>query len=211
MAVSKKMNFWLSDDENQEIVLTSQTKVNLLRLYRFIESVINPESRNTNSIIPFIQRTLRQRQLNDDALAVFIISCERAIKKIKAGEKIGNIPAFIRGISFKVIQELSREYHPQNQLIDKLKNRTEFTAGEEFLIPEYTTDYNVQRIIEAWEKLTSEERKILWFRIVEEFSWSEIADYLVEEGNEQKKDDKLIPRLRKRCCRALDKLRKSFD
>ncbi|MGB3204072.1 MAG: hypothetical protein WBB28_03720 [Crinalium sp.] len=177
----------------------------------FINTLFKSEEKKAYLVLAFIRRTLNQFNLNHyyDEVDVILKARDIRLKKITSGVQVTNEQAFFRSICFNVIRGLSKKTKRQEKNINKLKDRSVFTDSKEYLIPELTTDKNVEALFKALSELSKLEYKILILREVKELSWKDIGQILVK-SNEEIDDTNLVSRVRKKGERALKKLRNSF-
>ncbi len=157
------------------------------------------------SLIPFIQRTLRQFQLdsyyqpNDVLNEAFL-----RLKKKQEIEDISNIHGWLKGTAWNIIREYSRKRQREtlmpNEMYEEISDLNSNSYAES--LEEYE---HLREVREAFLQLPTEKQELLSLRFVRGLSWNEIADYYRERGEKTS-----AVTLRKRHERAINALRKQF-
>ncbi|NES20705.1 MAG: sigma-70 family RNA polymerase sigma factor [Symploca sp. SIO3E6] len=163
-------------------------------------------------ILPFIKRVLKQFKLYSyyEERDIFLEAYARAVKKIEAGGVIDKVPAWFKTTSYNVIRELSKDKNRQQSLIKRLANSGQLIGENVYHIPEHIIDSNVKLLTKSLKDLKSEDRIVLKLRIIDNLSWKEIGNYLVEIGKEVDNSTQLEQRLRQRGNRAMKRLRRIY-
>jgi len=178
---------------------------------KFMVDALGPDKdESKRKLILFISRTLHQFNLNNQYQPADILAdayC-RVIDKIRRGEKICNIPAFLNRMTFNIIREKSRE---------NIKNRIPREIKSSLILEQYEVsrsapfyqnnidDKHIDCLLEALENISPDSREILDLRIVQGWSWERIRKYYETQGK-----DLSAACLRKRGQRALESLRQRF-
>jgi DNA-directed RNA polymerase specialized sigma24 family protein len=177
-----------------------------LKLFNeFYEDLLSPYSATTrSSTFPFIRSKLIQFRLWPDYNEVTILQevYIRTIEKILKGSTITNPSSWVCSVAFRYIRELSRcrvRYtHVDGQFLDLL-------SSEEGVSSEIITDEMV-KVGQAFQALSPKEKLLLTHKIVLNESWTEIQDFLEQEGYGRCE----LPALRKQKERALLRLRSIY-
>lgn len=174
----------------------------------------NQEESGFPHILRTIERKLRQYQLRDrlSSYEIFNEACNRAIKKCEEGEEISNIPAWFRTACFYIVSEKSREF---KRIDSALQASTETNYSLEELIDSQlcnsnrSTQLDILEMLEIYHQLPKLEQKILYLQ-ASGLSWEEVADRLIESG-EQEGDRKHVGQaIAQRASRARKQLRKQY-
>jgi DNA-directed RNA polymerase specialized sigma24 family protein len=161
------------------------------------------EDENLNSLLPAINRWLRQFQLqnNRDAYEVFSETYKRAAEVLDAGRTIDNIPAWFRTTAFNVVREWSRSSRREacepHDVIEKTRN-----ASVDFI----AAPLAVLDMLKIFNELDPVDQKILKLN-ASGLSWQEVADQLNhDEANRFTADS-----VAQRACRSRKKLREFYS
>ena len=179
----------------------------LNQLDRVATTILSPqEDPSIPRILLFIKRTLKQYRLYPrvEESEVFVEAYLRAYEQIKAGKSINSLPAYLRGISFNIIREYSR-----NQTNDNLGNQRLEGDARSIAEANAQTDLEgmasitIKTLLNSFQQSNSADWEILRLRVIQGLSWQEVADALgwTTQG-------KTIAGLRKKGKRALARLRK---
>ena len=178
-------------------------------LERFVtDSLSSKRDESQRQLILFIKRTLLQFNLDQDYSPASILgeAYFRATEKIRNGEVINNVPAFLNRVAFNIIRE-KRRCHSRIDKIDKKHIEISKTNLHES-IDSFSSAYKseeVENLQAALHQISQDDLEILVLRIVKGLSWDEVRDHYLK-----KNQDLPVSRLRKRGQRALTKLRQSF-
>jgi DNA-directed RNA polymerase specialized sigma24 family protein len=133
----------------------------------------------------------------------------RTRSQIYEGKSIENIPGYLRGVCFKIIQEYSRKRGRFRDLENRLiTNDFYLTVSSIDLSLEGFSDEQIEVLSQALEKLSPTDVEILKLRIIEELSW----DQVVERINAKSDGGKRLSNqaARKKGSRALKRLQQNF-
>ena len=186
--------------------------INLLMLQIFLD----PKDINEHNVLPFINYLLRKFELSGiiEEIDILIEVYTTAIRKIREDNyHIKKPPSWFKGTALNLIRNISKEMKKEEKVVtylqaeryDSIRNKKQVT---EPVISE--DNLKVKAIIEALDCLSDSDKKIIVWRIVDGYSWSDIAEKMVECGDEAVFDNRLIQRLRKRGQRAIHKLRQTY-
>jgi DNA-directed RNA polymerase specialized sigma24 family protein len=179
----------------------------------FVQECLN-EPTDSHHIFPLIRKFLWQRKLNGflDEKEILNEAYCRAIKAVKSGKKLVNIPAWFKTTCLYIISEAKKDEIKVKNCSMKLKNTEGFDEASEGNIDfEYSLiQKNVDSLIFVLETLSKEERSLLILWKVKGYSWSEIGVHLGKHKAGLVDDKKMQANLRKQGQRILEKLRKTI-
>jgi len=168
-------------------------------------------SSNTNNslFLAFIRRSLKQFNLDKGYTETDIVNevYLRGVKTLQKGKVIESLSGWIRGVAYNYIRELSREKSRLVQLedyyLDEEKNVKEVGKNLTEIEDEELLS-QLELVSEDFKKLTLQEQKLLFYKVIEDWSWQEI------QGLEEFQC--FTPSaLRKRKERIMKKLRRSLE
>ena len=206
-------------DDNETIETTEarcpETPEYRQQLNRAIDLMLsNKEESGFPSILRTINRHLRQYKLQDrfSPYEVFNEACDRAFKKLEKGEKIPNIPPWFRTTCFNIIREWHRETI-RTDGVDYSHFRDDQDSGEEKEIgnynPNQTTNLDVLAMYEMYIQLPKLDQKVLYLS-ASGLSWEEIADRLIESGEQSGDRNHVSQALAQRASRSRKRLRQLY-
>ena len=155
----------------------------------------------------YIGRTLHQFKLdgiyyiND----VIVEADSITTRKIEEGEKITNLPGWLRKVAHNVIRNFSRKELRQKRIISKLKSRANALHYDEANYCEDFAERQIDKLLKNFYGLTELEQRILTLRHLQGLSWKEVSSQLVADGLEMSNPG-LVDRVRKQGHRAKEKL-----
>ncbi|MEM0978742.1 MAG: RNA polymerase sigma factor [Cyanobacteria bacterium P01_H01_bin.58] len=151
-----------------------------------------------------VTRQLYQFRLSKTYSAREIITeaYTRGIKNIEKGISINNPPAWLRRTCLNVIRDFKRE----QQRLDNPK-LDQYPWCHSTVFSDLMKQEDILAIRIAFQKLSVDDQMILQKRVVEGFSWQEIADSMVSPDGQSPK----VGTIRQRGARALKRLRQIFD
>jgi hypothetical protein len=174
-----------------------------------VQIFLDPKDIGTHNVLPYIFYLLRKFNLDGyfSEFDVLIEAYTIAISKTKEGYIIKNPTSWFKGTALMIIRNLKRESKKQDSVKKKL--RKEETGIDKVDSLEFTNE--LEPVLVAFKNLREEDRYILTLRIVKGLTWSSIAERMIDEGKEDSVfSAELLVRLRKRCQRALDRLRVNY-
>lgn len=166
------------------------------------EELLKKDSPKGRTLWVSVKRNLQQFNLTNSYTEACIINevYLRAVKAHEQGTKIDNLLAWSRKTSFNYVRELSRTQR-RAQPIDNVQLEAKPVPVTDEMIDDDLSDIRT-----AFERLSSEEQKLLSLSVVEELSWKEIRKLLLQVGAEDRKE----ATLRKAKERALKRLRENY-
>jgi DNA-directed RNA polymerase specialized sigma24 family protein len=174
----------------------------------------NQEESGFPHILRTIERKLRQYQLRDrlSSYEVFNEACNRAIKKCEKGEEIPNISAWFRTTCFYVISEKSREFKRIDSVIQsspESNSNLEELIDSQLCNSNSSTHLDILEMLEIYQQLPELEQKILYLQ-ASGLSWEEVADQLIESGEQEGDRRQISQAIAQRASRARKQLRKQY-
>jgi DNA-directed RNA polymerase specialized sigma24 family protein len=157
----------------------------------------NPRAR---SLLSFIRRTLREFHIDSlhTEFEVFNEAYMRGVTFVLKGNTIRSPKAWMRTTTFNVIRELSREqrrYQP-----------TDCENIENLLVTEDVIELDIRSVAIALQSLELSDRRIIELKTMQNLSWKEVGQRLVELGEKHQNE----AALRKRGQRAMQRLRQLY-
>ena len=207
----------VDDKETNETIEARcpQTPEYRQQLNRAIDLMLsNKEESGFPSILRTINRHLRQYKLQDrvSPYEVFNEACDRAFKKLEKGEKIPNIPPWFRTTCFNIIREWSRDTI-RTDGVNCSYPRDDQNSEEEQEIGNYNpnqmTNLDVLAMYEMYVQLSKLDQKVLYLS-ASGLSWEEIADRLIESGEQSGDRSHVSQALAKRASRSRKRLRQLY-
>lgn len=172
------------------------------RFFEEFQVLLNSGSPSGISMLAFINRSLRQFNLNDSYTAEEILSDAfiRGVESIESGKTIDSSLAWMRATAFNIIRERSRTQKRILQLeeswLGDLQNQT-IDIDEQLI-------YQCEWVEVAFAMLSPEEKKLLMLKIWQNLSFREIAQWYhsqgfvdITEATLRKRKERTIKRLRK--------------
>lgn len=178
-----------------------------------IQFLLKPDNPHARSLLAFIQRTLRQFQLEDyiTEVDIFIEAYLRGVRLTgEAGTAIQRPKAWMRQTALNIIRECKRDrLRYRLMALDELVEQAIVRQSPE----EWESRWGdaditeeIQAVIQALDSLEPMDRQLIWLRIIEGLSWKDVQVQLLAEGE--------LPisnvALRKRGQRALERLRQAY-
>lgn len=165
-------------------------------------------------ILGTIKRHLRQYKLQDrfSPYDVFNEAYDRAFKKLEKGEEIPNIPPWFRTTCFNIIREWSREtIRTDGVNCSYPKDDQDGEREQEIGIynPNQMTNLDLLAMYELYKQLPELTRKVLRLH-VSGMSWEEIADQLIESGEQSGDRSHVAQALAQRASRSRKCLRSLY-
>lgn len=165
-------------------------------------------------ILRTINSHLRRYKLQNrfSPYEVFNEACDRAFEKFKKGEEIPNIPPWFRTTCFNIIREWSRKairtdgvncFYPR----DDQDSEREQEIG--IYNPNQMTNLDLLAMYELYEQLPELDRKVLCLHVAG-ISWEEIADQLIDSGEQSGDQVHVAQALAKRASRSRKRLRSLY-
>lgn len=168
------------------------------------------ENKEIKGILPFIKRTLEQFQLDHDydQYDVFLESYKRTKVAIIRGKFISNMPVWLKRTSYNIVREWRKDKNRQEKIVQYLLNGNDTVYLDEDKLVDYAVGRNLEILINEVKALERKDYSILYLRIIKEYSWKEIGEYLFEnelemESNPKKREEKL----RQKGKRIMEKIR----
>ncbi|MGD1930971.1 MAG: RNA polymerase sigma factor [Leptolyngbyaceae cyanobacterium] len=170
-----------------------------------IQSLFDGSNENASNFFASITRQLYQFGLGRtyDAKEIIAEAYARGVKSINSGNNIHNPLGWVRRTALYVIREFKRE----QQRADNPKIvRLPWSPGG-IVFSELMLEEDFLTVQTAVQQLSTEEQEILSQRIIEDLSWKEIGQNLLDsEGNPLKEGT-----ARQRGARSLNKLRQLYE
>jgi hypothetical protein len=165
-------------------------------------------------ILRTINRHLRQYKLQDrfSPYEVFSEACDRAFKKFEKGEEIPNIPPWFRTTCFNITREWNRatiRTDGVNCFYPKDDQDSEREQEIRIYNPNQMTNLDLLAMYEVYAQLPELDRKVLCLH-VSGMSWEEIADRLIESGEQSGDRIHVAQALAQRASRSRKRLRSLY-
>lgn len=165
-------------------------------------------------ILGTIKRHLRQYKLQDrfSPYEVFSEACDRAFKKFEKGEEIPNIPAWFRTTCFNIIREWSRTTIRTDGVNCSYPRDDQDSEREQEIgiyNPNQMTNLDFLAMYEIYAQLSALDRKVLCLS-VSGMSWEEVADRLIESGEQSGDRNHVAQALAQRASRSRKRLRSLY-
>lgn len=175
-----------------------------------LSDILRKDNSYSYPILSAIQRTLRQYHLDGQYEAYEILheAYLRGKHKIRAGEVIHNPHVWLRATSFNVIYERKRKHRDSTtepQVLESVLTDPRLT-----LMQQQVQNEELDQLYQALHLLHQEDPKgtaLLYLRIVRNFTWKQIQQWLVGQGEPNTKEVVL----RNRASRAKRRLRDIFQ
>ncbi len=166
------------------------------------------------SIFRTIKRHLRQYKLQDrfSPYEVFSEACDRAFKKLEKGEEIPNIPPWFRTTCFNIIREWSRETTRTDGVNCSYPRDDQDSEREQEIgiyNPNQMTTLDLLAMYEVYTQLPELDRKVLCLHVAG-MRWEEIADQLIDSGEQSGDRVHVAQALAKRASRCRKHLRSLY-
>ena len=162
--------------------------------------LLQKQSPDGRSLFLFIKRSLRGFHLEGThtEIEVFNEAYMRGVALTLKGNTIRNPKAWIRKTAFNVIRELSREAQRcQPRDSDYI---------ESSLVAEEIIELDIEAVLSALQELELSDRLLIELKTVQNLSWKEVGQTLVESGEKPQTE----AALRKRGQRAMQRLRQIY-
>ena len=163
------------------------------RLEKFnhaIRLLLQPQSSEARSLMAFIRRSLRQFHLHGlySDIDIFMDAYLRGADHVSNPDKpdISSVYPWMRSTAYNVIRELSRECRQRpcefNDVVEQHQHR--HWGNDEYAELQSCLERQIRQVVQALKILSREERRIIYLRILEQLSWQEVQQRLVEEYGE---------------------------
>jgi len=185
------------------------------RLNRSIQIMLSGrEESEFPPILRTIKRHLRQYKLQDrfSPYEVFSEAYDRAFKKLEKGEEIPNIPPWLTRTCFNIIREWSRETIRTDGVNCFYPNDDQDSEREQEIRiynPNQMTNLDLLAMYEVYAQLPELDRKVLCLHIAG-MRWEEIADRLIESGEQSGDRSHVAQALAQRASRSRKRLRSLY-
>jgi DNA-directed RNA polymerase specialized sigma24 family protein len=156
------------------------------------------------SLLAFINRNIKQYNLNCDADVIVSEAYLRGLKFLDSGQEIRNPTAWLRKTAHNVIRELSREQLKEQPMESELIS--ERLASKSDLIPDEIDDAALTVMRLSFQQLRLSERQILTLRFLYNLSWKDVVEEARTRGESMTSEV-----ARQRGKRALKHLKKIFE
>lgn len=174
-------------------------------------SLLGSSNPSSKYLLKFIHFRLHSFQL-DSIYSPFDVLNEaylRGVQLINSGKKIIHYEGWIRGTCYNIIREMSRSQRKTRyESLDSHQAHQEIAINllseDELEALEDLEKYK-ETLSTSLSLLQPQEREILLLRLIEELSWEEIHDILMNKGNNISTTS-----LRQKGRRALERLRKLY-
>lgn len=174
-----------------------------------IEWLLKSHNPRARSLFSFIRRTLGQFHLEKvcSDSEVFNEAYRRGIDFIMKGNRIYCVNAWIRKTSYNVIREFSRDRKRFHSMESKIMERV---MASRLLVSEAVIERDLEAVSLALQQimqsLSRGDRLILCLRTFENSSWKQVAQCLIELGEEPQSE----AALRKRGQRIMQRMRCAY-
>lgn len=174
-----------------------------------IEEILGRDNPYSYSMLTAIERFLRQFRLSSrvEAYEVLAEAYLRGKKLMQTGQVIENPHAWLRSTSFNIVRERSRKL--KHQPIDPHLVASLVSDAQENPISLQILREDIDALRLALQRLKAEEpegAELLYLRTVEEWSWQQIREWLIQQNREAPNE----VTLRQRASRAKKRLRRIF-
>lgn len=175
------------------------------------QALLDQNNPDTRSIWCFVERTLRQYNLDSHITAdeVLMEAYLRGIRQIVNRQKmIVNPLGWIRLTANYIILEYSRTLRRSVSLetVRSAESKLAVAGEMDNLVRQEEIEANIQALYAALKQLPIREQEILLWRHVEDLPWCEVGQRLIDCGEAEVNE----PTLRQQGYRALVRLRKLF-
>lgn len=163
--------------------------------------LLQAQSPRARSLLSFVQRTLRQYHLEGlhHEFEIFNEAYMRGVTCILKGKSIKSPRAWMRTTTLYVICELSRA----SKRCQSLEHEY---YSEGLMVEESSIELDIQTVQAALRELEPSDRLIVTLRVVEDLSWKQVQQRLLELGEPYQTEEAL----RKRGQRMMQRLREEF-
>ncbi|NEP26441.1 sigma-70 family RNA polymerase sigma factor [Moorena sp. SIO3I6] len=169
-------------------------------------SLETKEAKYYAALFNVIKSKLRQFNLPDDQIYEVINETYlRGIKRLESGQEIKNHRAWIRGTSFNVIREMSREQKKQQSWDSNFIEHQLAPEASNSLSSANSKDEDLKLLELALQKLEPKDNKLMVLRHIEGLSWQQVVSHLASNGEVVTEAS-----ARQRGNRALKRLRENF-
>ncbi len=180
-----------------------------------IQSLLKRQNPRARSLYYSIKRSLKQFNLegNYTEIDIFNQAYLRGVELTKSGTAINSPRAWMRTTAFNIIRELSRSQR-RHQLVvydeladaDQAKLEIASMQREDSLVCDEVIEADIQAVLLALEELDRENRLIIELKSVQDLSWKEIRQRLIDLGDTVPSE----ATLRKRGQRAMERFRELY-
>lgn len=171
-----------------------------------LTEILGKDNPQAVSLLSSVQRTLRQYRLTThfEACEILHEAYLRGKKKLQSGETIHNVYAWLKVTAFHVIYERRRKYRAGTTephileatiLDDRINLLQQLIAVEEIDI--------FYQALGTLHREDPETTCLLYLKMIQEWSWSQIRDWLISQGQVPPSE----ATLRQRASRAKRRLR----
>lgn len=180
-----------------------------------IEFLLKPKNPRARSLYSFIKRTLWQFHLDGiyTEIDIFNQAYLRGVSLTQSGTAINSPKAWIRTTAFNIIRELSRTHQREqtveyNELaeFDQAKLKIALMQESNSLVSDEVIEADLQAVLLSLKELNPKECRIIQLRTIQNLSWKEVAQHLVELGEEVQSE----VALRKQGQRVMERLRQLY-
>ena len=174
------------------------------------QTLLRKEGGTSKNLMLLIRRSLTQMRLQYEwgESEILVEAYMRTRKRILGGEIIENLPGYVTRVCQLIILEKNRQRKRHYNISQKLSGFSHTVSLPESAYTEGVSNEVVNSLWTSFKALSKRERQLLTLRIVQGYSWREIAYKLVDCKIEKNYDSALVAKLRKQGERALEKLRK---
>lgn len=183
----------------------------LLELNRVMTELFERRSSETERILLFVRRSLRQFQLDGyySESDILVEAFLRTYLVIQGGRNIENMGGWLRSVSFNIIREHSKQRVRNKNIVQKSKQEYLSSGATEAApldSPSFIDNEQIRALEIALDRLSPKEKKIIMLRVVQQLSWKRIKEAL-EKNNAASSSEAA---LRQQGVRALNKLKEYF-
>jgi DNA-directed RNA polymerase specialized sigma24 family protein len=203
IALLKTICLEIIEDLRQE--QDSEKEANRRNFEQAIQSLFSKDNPDSRIFCASITRQLRQFKLGRtyDSQEIITEAYTRGITLIDSGKSIDNPLGWLRRTCINVIRELKRE---QLTASKPKFDRQPWTDGG-IVYSEVMVQEDHLAIQAAAKQLSSEEQLLLELRVIQDLSWKEVGEHLVDTDGQPLKEGTA----RQRGARVFEKLRILYD
>jgi DNA-directed RNA polymerase specialized sigma24 family protein len=177
-----------------------------------VQFLLKPKNPQARSLLAFIQRTIRQFELQGyvTEVDIFVEAYLRGVKYTQQHqEEIRQPKAWMRHTAYNIIREWKRDrQHYSAVAFDELMGQgaAMAEAASSPSIDEDVIDQALEAVQTALEGLSPGDRNLIQWQLIEGLTWQQVQVRLLDQGE----DPISLATLRKRGQRALERLRRAY-
>jgi DNA-directed RNA polymerase specialized sigma24 family protein len=192
--------------------MPSQNPSETQQFNRDVQFLLKPNNPHARSLLAFIQRTIRQfgLQAHITEIDIFVEAYLRGVKHTQQHqEEIRQPKAWMRRTAYNIIRECKRDrMHYSTLAFDELmdQGRLLVDASSPSGVEDDVIIHAIDSVLQAVNTLSSSDRALIQWKVIEGCSWQEVQTRLIAQGEERVSQ----AALRKRGQRSLERLRRAY-